>query len=44
MIFVDLILDPNVDIVHIATPPHWHGIMSVEEPLKQEKIFGVRSL
>ena len=27
--FRDLILDPNVDIVHIATPPHWHGIMSV---------------
>ncbi|MDE6716183.1 MAG: Gfo/Idh/MocA family oxidoreductase, partial [Muribaculaceae bacterium] len=26
----DLIADPNVDIVHIATPPHWHGIMSVE--------------
>jgi len=28
--FRALILDPNVDIVHIATPPHWHGIMSVE--------------
>ncbi len=28
--FMDLIHDPNVDIVHIATPPHWHGIMSVE--------------
>ncbi len=28
--FIDLINDPNVDIVHIATPPHWHGIMSVE--------------
>ena len=26
----DLINDPNVDIVHIATPPHWHGIMSVD--------------
>lgn len=26
----DLIKDPNVDIVHIATPPHWHGIMAVE--------------
>lgn len=25
----ELIADPNVDIVHIATPPHWHGIMSV---------------
>ncbi|MBP6868479.1 MAG: Gfo/Idh/MocA family oxidoreductase, partial [Bacteroidales bacterium] len=28
--FMDLINDPNVDVVHIATPPHWHGIMSVE--------------
>ena len=28
--FMDLINDPNVDIVHIATPPQWHGIMSVE--------------
>lgn len=26
--FMDLIQDPNVDIVHIATPPHWHGIMA----------------
>ena len=26
----DLIHDPNVDLVHIATPPHWHGIMAVE--------------
>lgn len=28
--FRDLIQDPSVDIVHIATPPHWHGIMAVE--------------
>ncbi|KAA6304101.1 Inositol 2-dehydrogenase, partial [termite gut metagenome] len=28
--FRELIADSNVDIVHIATPPHWHGIMSVE--------------
>ena len=28
--FRDLIKDPNVDVVHIATPPHWHGIMAVE--------------
>ena len=28
--FRRLIADPNVDIVHIATPPHWHGIMAVE--------------
>ncbi len=27
--FRDLISDPNVDVVHIATPPHWHALMSV---------------
>lgn len=26
----ELIQNPEVDIVHIATPPHWHGIMAVE--------------
>jgi len=26
----DLITLPEVDIVHIATPPHWHGIMAIE--------------
>ena len=26
----ELIALPEVDIVHIATPPHWHGIMAVE--------------
>ena len=28
--FRELIHDPNVDIVHIATPPHWHAIMACE--------------
>ena len=27
--FMELIADPGVDIVHICTPPHWHGCMSV---------------
>ncbi len=27
--FRDLIAQPDIDIVHIATPPHWHGVMSV---------------
>lgn len=26
----ELLQLPEVDIVHIATPPHWHGIMAVE--------------
>jgi len=25
----ELIALPEVDIVHIATPPHWHGLMSI---------------
>ena len=28
--FRELIALPEVDIVHIATPPHWHGVMAVE--------------
>ncbi|NCB68650.1 MAG: Gfo/Idh/MocA family oxidoreductase [Bacteroidia bacterium] len=28
--FRSLIQDSNVDIVHIATPPHWHGVMAAE--------------
>ena len=27
--FIELINDPGVDIVHICTPPHWHGVQSV---------------
>ena len=27
--FMELLDDPGVDIVHICTPPHWHGVMSV---------------
>lgn len=37
--FRDLIIDKNVDIVHIATPPHWHGIMSVETAKAGKDIF-----
>ena len=37
--FRDLILDKNVDIVHIATLPHWHGIMSVEAAKAGKDIF-----
>jgi predicted dehydrogenase len=28
--YKDLLKLPEVDIVHIATPPHWHGIMAVD--------------
>lgn len=27
--FIQLLADKDVDIVHICTPPHWHGVMSV---------------
>ena len=27
--FMALIDDPGVDVVHICTPAHWHGVMSV---------------
>ena len=27
--FMELLADRDVDIVHICTPPHWHGCMSV---------------
>ena len=26
----ELLQDPSIDVVHIATPPHWHGVMAVE--------------
>jgi len=26
----ELLLNPGIDIVHIATPPHWHGIISID--------------
>lgn len=27
--FREMLQQPDIDVVHIATPPHWHGIMSV---------------
>ncbi len=27
--FRELLLQKDIDVVHIATPPHWHGTMSV---------------
>ena len=35
----DLVHDPNVDIVHIATPPHWHGLMALEASNAGKDIF-----
>jgi predicted dehydrogenase len=26
----DVLRRPDIDVVHIATPPHWHALMSVE--------------
>ncbi len=27
--FRELLAQPDIDVVHIATPPHWHGLMAV---------------
>ena len=27
--FLERLADPGVDIVHICTPPHWHGVQSL---------------
>lgn len=35
----ELIAMPEVDIVHIATPPHWHGIMSIEAAKASKDIW-----
>lgn len=35
----NLVHDANVDIVHIATPSHWHGIMAVEAARAGKDIF-----
>ena len=37
--FIDLINDPDVDIVHICTPPHWHGCMSAMAAKAQKDIW-----
>lgn len=35
----ELLLNPEIDIVHIATPPHWHGIMSVDAAKAGKDVF-----
>lgn len=35
----DLVHDPNVDVVHIATPSHWHALMSIESARAGKDIF-----
>ena len=35
----DLIQLPEVDIVHIATPPHWHGIMAADAAREGKDIW-----
>ena len=35
----DLIADPDVDIVHICTPPHWHGLMAAAAANAGKDIF-----
>ncbi len=26
----EMLLNPDIDIVHVVTPPHWHGVMSID--------------
>ncbi|MCC5936991.1 MAG: Gfo/Idh/MocA family oxidoreductase [Lunatimonas sp.] len=35
----ELIRLPEVDIVHIATPPHWHGIMALDAAREGKDIW-----
>lgn len=35
----ELINDTNVDVVHIATPPHWHGLMAIDAAKAGKDIF-----
>lgn len=35
----ELVHDSDVDIVHIATPPHWHAIMALEASAAGKDIF-----
>lgn len=37
--FRELIHDQDLDIVHIATPPHWHAIMAIEAANAGKDIF-----
>jgi predicted dehydrogenase len=35
----ELVYDQNVDIVHIATPPHWHALQAIEAAKAGKDIF-----
>jgi len=35
----EILQDPSIDVVHIATPPHWHGIMAVEAAIAGKDIW-----
>lgn len=35
----DLIQLPEVDIVHVATPPHWHGIIAADAARAGKDVF-----
>ncbi len=42
--FRELIARPDIDIVHIATPPHWHAAMVVAAARAGKDIFGEKPM
>ena len=35
----ELLQDPAIDIVHIATPPHWHGKMAIDAAVAGKDVW-----
>jgi predicted dehydrogenase len=42
--FRELIARDDIDIVHVATPPHWHAIMAVEAMKAGKDVWGEKPM